>query len=303
MSLVPSVEPSMTEATLALLYRLANVVIGGSALAIAVLIVLRVTRQSTTRREPLGIAFCLVFLALGVRAIARVGLEETAIGATALSTLALVDGLAAAALVGFLILHRRYGAFVESAHIVREYATEYAAKDREARALAQVNEELRRLDELKSEFLAMVSHELRTPLTAIIGYSRLLMRQVYGPLSPKQLEQQEAIFPSAQRLTDLINDLLDVSRLEAGRVEISPRPTDARQTVQQVMAVVAPAARAKEIQIVPSFPTEFPLVHADPTRLQQILVNLVGNAVKFTGTGGTVRISGGRHRTSVWIAV
>src|SRR5437870_13058629 len=107
----------MIEATLALLYRLANVVIGGAALAIAVLVVLRVTRQSTTRREPLGIAFCLVFLALGVRAIARVVLEETAIGASALSTLARVDGLPAAAPGGFLILHRRYCVFVESAHI------------------------------------------------------------------------------------------------------------------------------------------------------------------------------------------
>src|SRR5436309_15077338 len=147
----------MTEATLASLYRLANVVIGGAALAIAVLVALRVTRQSTTRREPMGIVFCLVFLALGVRAIVRVGLEETAIGAASLSTLVLVDGLASAALVGFLVLHRRYGVFVESAHIVREYATEYAAKDREARALAQGNEELRRLDELKAELLALGS--------------------------------------------------------------------------------------------------------------------------------------------------
>ena len=293
----------MTEATLALLYRLANVVIGGAALAIAVLVVLRVTRQSTTRREPLGVAFCLVFLALGVRAIVRVGLQETAIGASSLSTLVLVDGLAAAALVGFLVLHRRYGVFVESAHIVREYATEYAAKDREARALAQVNEELRRLDELKSEFLAMVSHELRTPLTAIIGYSRLLMRQVYGPLSPKQLEQQAAIFRSAQRLTDLINDLLDVSRLEAGRIEIQPRPTDVHQATEQVLSVVRVAAQAKQIRISNELSSALPPVLADPTRIHQILVNLIGNAVKFTPSAGAVRVYGGVHKEQVWIAV
>src|SRR5687767_628716 len=212
---------SMIEATVASLYRLVNVVIGASALAVATLVALRVTRESTSRREPLGIAFCLVFLALGVRALLRVTIEEPATTVSSAATILVADGLAAAALVGFLLLHRRYGVFVENAHIVREFETEYAAKDREARALAQVNEELRRLDELKSEFLAMVSHELRTPLTAIIGYSRLLMRQVYGPLSPKQLEQQEAIFRSAQRLSDLINDLLDVSRLEAGRVELN----------------------------------------------------------------------------------
>src|SRR5262249_60194722 len=107
-------------------------------------------------------------------------------------TIVPVGRLAAGAAVAFLALHRRYAIFIETADMVREYETGYAAKDREARALAQVNEELRRLDELKSEFLAMVSHELRTPLTAIVGYSRLLMRQVHGPPPAKQLEPPEA---------------------------------------------------------------------------------------------------------------
>ncbi len=291
----------MTDASAAIVYRLVNVVIGGTSLAVAALVALRVTRNPTGRREPLGIAFCLVFLALGVRALTRVAADESTI-APALSVL-VADALTAAVLVGFLLLHRRYGLFVESAHIVREYATEYAAKDREARALAQVNEELRRLDELKSEFLAMVSHELRTPLTAIIGYSRLLMRQVYGPLTAKQIEQQEAIFRSAQRLTDLINDLLDVSRLEAGRIEIQPRATDARLTAEQVISVVRVAAQAKQIRITNDLPADLPPALADPTRLHQILVNLVGNAVKFTPPGGAVRVHGDVHKEQLWIAV
>jgi signal transduction histidine kinase len=143
--------------------------------------------------------------------------------------LVVADALLAAATLAFLGLYPRYGVFIDSA----EMRDEYAQKEREARALAQVNAELRRLDELKSEFLAMVSHELRTPLTAIIGYSRLLMRQVHGRLSPKQLEHQEAIYRGAQRLSDLINDLLDVSRLEAGRIELAPRPTDVALIVEQ----------------------------------------------------------------------
>ena len=291
-------------ATLTLLYRLANVVIAGSALAVAALIVYRAAHRAPTRREPFGIAFALVFLAVGVRAAVRIGVENQMVAASSLSvTILVADGLAASALVGFLFLHRRYGVFVETADMVREYETEYAAKDREARALAQVNEELRRLDELKSEFLAMVSHELRTPLTAIIGYSRLLMRQVYGPLTPKQLEHQDAIFRSAQRLADLINDLLDVSRLEAGRVEIRPRPTTAHQVSEQVMSVVRVAAQAKQIAITSELPPDLPAVLADPTRFHQILVNLVGNAVKFTPPGGSVRIYGGVHKEQVWIAV
>jgi len=291
----------MTDTTAAFVYRVANVVIGGSALAVAALVALRVIRHWPTRREPIGVAFCLVFLALSVRGLVRVAVDESTVAPS--MAILVADALTAAILACFLLLHRRYGLFVSSAHIVHEYATVYAAKDREARALAQVNEELRRLDELKSEFLAMVSHELRTPLTAIIGYSRLLMRQVYGPLTPKQIEQQEAIFRSAQRLTDLINDLLDVSRLEAGRIEIQPRPTDARHAAEQVISVVRVAAQAKQIRITNDLPADLPPALADPTRLHQILVNLVGNAVKFTPPGGAVRVHGDVHKEQLWIAV
>jgi signal transduction histidine kinase len=209
------------------------------------------------------------------------------------------DVLLAAATVAFLALYPRYGVFIDSA----EMRDEYAQKEREARALAQVNAELRRLDELKSEFLAMVSHELRTPLTAIIGYSRLMMRQVHGRLTPKQLEHQEAIFRGAQRLSDLINDLLDVSRLEAGRIELAPRPTDVPLIVEQAATVVAVAAQARQIRITSDFPPDMTAAQADPTRLQQILVNLIGNAVKFSTPGGSVRVTGGRHRDQIWVAV
>src|SRR5262249_37976412 len=213
------------------------------------------------------------------------------------------DVLAAGAAVAFLALHRRYALFIESADMVHEYETEYAAKEREARALAQVNEELRRLDELKSEFLAMVSHELRTPLTAIVGYSRLLLRQAHGTLTPKQLEHQEAIFRGAQRLNDLINDLLDVSRLEAGRLELTPRSVELRHIVEQVSTVVTAAAQARRIRVRTLLPPDLPAVQADPSRLQQILVNLVGNAVKFSTPDGEVRILAGRQRDQVWVAV
>jgi signal transduction histidine kinase/ActR/RegA family two-component response regulator len=288
----------MPEATLELLHGVGNAIIAATALAVAVVIALRISEQSRVRREPLGIAFCLVFLAVGIA-----GLLRASMGPSSSSAVVVTEWLTASAIMGFLLLHRRYGVFVESAHRVREFETEYAANEREARALAQVNEELRRLDELKSEFLAMVSHELRTPLTAIIGYSRLLMRQVYGPLSSKQLEHQEAIFRSAQRLTDLINDLLDVSQLEAGRVEIQPRPTDVQQVVEQVAAVVRVSAHSKQIRIASELPADLPAVVADPTRLHQILVNLLGNAVKFTPTGGSVRVYGGTHKDQVWTAV
>ena len=221
---------------------MANVVLAVSALGVATLIVVTIGRRHAWRPEPLGVVFCLVFLAIGVRAAVAVWSGSS----VAVSPAQVIfDWLAAAAAVAFLTLHGRYGVLIDNAEMVRGYAE----KDREARALAQVNEELRRLDELKSEFLAMVSHELRTPLTAIVGYSRLLLRQAHGTLTPKQLEHQEAIFRGAQRLNDLINDLLDVSRLEAGRIELTPRSLDLHQVVEQVGTVVTAAAQARRIHV------------------------------------------------------
>ena len=288
-----------------LLFRLANTVLAAASLAIAGLIVAAISRRSTRNLEPLGLAFLAIFLAIGLRSSVRALAPGTGdlTGAGPVALYLAVDWLGALAAVAFLALRRRYGIFIESATIVREYEHEYAEKEREARSLAQINEELRRLDELKSEFLAMVSHELRTPLTAIVGYSRLLLRQVHGPLNAKQSEHQEAIFRSAQRLTDLINELLDVSRLESGRVELTPRPTDARLIADQAIAVIAVAAQAKRITVMNSVSGETPPVQADPERLQQILVNLLSNAVKFTPDGGSVTVSTGRHKDQVWISV
>ena len=249
-----------------ILLRTANAVLAAASLSVAALIVVAITRRTSRNLEPLGLAFLAVFLVVGLRATVRavVGVPDSSEHVGLYVT---VDSLGALAAVGFLALRRRYGIFIESASLVREYEHEFAEKAREARSLAQINEELRRLDELKSEFLAMVSHELRTPLTAIVGYSRLLLRQVHGPLTPKQTEHQEAIFRSAQRLTDLINELLDVSRLESGRVELSPVPTNARMVVDQSLAVVTVAAQAKRIAVVNASGPDTPAVHADPKRL------------------------------------
>jgi signal transduction histidine kinase/ActR/RegA family two-component response regulator len=287
---------SMSPAVADGLDRAANAVLGSAVLGIAGLITIAIRRRPARALEPLGVLFCVVLLAIGLRTWVHV-LGPPAEGVN--SAMVIADWIAACSALAFLALHRRYGLFVGSADIARDYEM----KEREARALVQVNEELRRLDQLKSEFLAMVSHELRTPLTAIIGYSRLLMRQVHGTLSPKQVEHQEAIFRSAQRLTELINELLDVSRLEAGRVELAPRPTSVRHIADQAIAVVGVAAQAKQIRLENAVSADLPLVNADPTRLQQVLVNLVGNGVKFTPAGGRVTLSAGAHGDQVWLAV
>jgi signal transduction histidine kinase/ActR/RegA family two-component response regulator len=289
----------MSPHTTELLYRLANVTLAMASLFVAALIGRGMLLRGPRRPGPLAVAFCALFVSVALRAAVRAGNP----GPEITTLIVTVDWTTALATLAFLLLRRRYAVFLEDAETVREYETGYAEKEREARGLAQVNDELRRLDELKSEFLAMVSHELRTPLTAIVGYSRLLMRQVHGPLTTKQLEHQEAIFRGAQRLTNLINDLLDVSRLEAGRIELQPRPTDLKRATDQVIGVVSVAARGKQLSIINAIPPDLPRARVDPSRLQQILANLLGNAVKFTPSGGTVRVQGGRHGEQVWIAV
>src|SRR5262245_49486702 len=289
--------------TLDVLYRCANVLVAAVAFIVAALIVVEVRRRPARRREPLGVVLAVLLIAVGLRAAVRVNDSFGMARADLNLTVVVIDWISACAMLALLALRRRYPLFVETAEIMREYETGYAEKAREARTLAQINEELRRLDELKSQFLAMVSHELRTPLTAIIGYSRLLIRQVHGTLTGKQLEQQEAIFRGAMRLSDLINDLLDASRLEAGRVEVHARPTDVRQTADQVIAVVRAAAHAKQIRLTNDLAGDLPPVLADPSRLHQILANLVSNAVKVTRPGGSVRVSGGAQNEQVWIAV
>src|SRR3989442_10743662 len=139
-----------------LIYRLANVVLSVSALVVGALIVIEISRGPTARREPLGMAIALVFVAIGGRAAVRAVLEPVlAAPPGSFATIVAVDLLAAGAAVAFLALHRRYAVFIESADMVREYETEYAAKEPEARAVGQGNEEVRRLGELQKQFLAM----------------------------------------------------------------------------------------------------------------------------------------------------
>src|SRR5262245_28349128 len=143
------------------LYCFANLILAASALGVAALIVGTLHRRVSRRVEPLG----LVFVAIGLLTVVRVwAIPTLPADPSVAATLIVVDAIAAGVVVTALLQRRRYGVFIETAGLVQEYETGYAQKAREARALAQVNEELRRLDQLKSEFLAMVSHELRTPL-------------------------------------------------------------------------------------------------------------------------------------------
>jgi signal transduction histidine kinase len=146
----------------------------------------------------------------------------------------------------------------------------------------------------KSEFLANMSHELRTPLNAVIGFTEALLLNFAGPLTPKQTEYLGDIHRSGGHLLSLIEDILDLSKIEAGRVELAEKVIELRALVAACLPFVGERAKAKQLTLSTEIAADLPLLVADPLRLKQVLVNLLSNAVKFTPRGGSVVIRAGR---------
>ena len=162
-------------------------------------------------------------------------------------------------------------------------------KERSAE-LEHLSFELARANRAKSEFLANVSHELRTPLAAIVGFVDLLRDGSYGELSPRMIGPVERIQASAEHLQALVDQVLDLARLSAGRLDVHREPLSLRAFVIDVASEVEPLVIEKGLALAIQVPTTLPRISTDPTHLRQILVNLLGNAVKFTPTGSiTVR--------------
>ncbi|HEY8061164.1 MAG TPA: ATP-binding protein [Gemmatimonadales bacterium] len=163
---------------------------------------------------------------------------------------------------------------------------------RNERMLAAKNKELQRVTQLKSEFLANMSHELRTPLNAVIGFSDLLLTEGLGPLEAQQREFLEAILRNGQHLLGLINSVLDLSKIEAGRMALSLTPFDVREAITGAVADTASLRTAKNQECVIDLAENNSLeVAADGTRIRQVLFNLLSNASKFTPDGGRITVS------------
>jgi signal transduction histidine kinase/CheY-like chemotaxis protein/PAS domain-containing protein len=147
-------------------------------------------------------------------------------------------------------------------------------------------EKLRELDKLKSQFLANMSHELRTPLNSIIGFSRVIMKGIDGPVSELQSQDLTAIHNSGQHLLKLINDVLDISKIEAGKMELSfDDHTNIADLVISAMSTAVGLTKDKPIKLERVIPENLPLASADPTRVRQVLINFLSNAAKFTEEG------------------
>jgi signal transduction histidine kinase len=174
----------------------------------------------------------------------------------------------------------------------------------------RMNDELRRLyTELeaasrhKSEFLANMSHELRTPLNAIIGFSQVLRDEMVGPVNPKQAEYLDDITSSGNHLLSLINDVLDLSKVEAGQVELEVHPFSLREALERGIVMLRERATEDGVRVAFAADPEVDVVDGDERRIKQVIFNLLSNAVKFTPAGGEVDVSATRVNGEVRVSV
>jgi PAS domain S-box-containing protein len=151
--------------------------------------------------------------------------------------------------------------------------------------LLQAKDAAESADRLKSAFLATMSHELRTPLNSIIGFTGIVLQGLAGPLNDEQKKQLGMVQNSSRHLLALINDVLDISKIEAGQLEIQCSPFSFPEVLRKAVAVVTPLAERKGIALHTEITTDIPTILGDPRRTEQILLNLLGNAVKFTDQG------------------
>ncbi len=188
---------------------------------------------------------------------------------------------------GFLlgrVIHRKRDSFLQEQLQINQ-------------ALENQNKEIQEVNRLKNEFLASMSHELRTPLNAIIGFSELLYDQSLGPLNKKQRESLEDIINSSKLLLEIISDLLDLAKVESGKMAFNPQPVNLEGLGREVLANVEMLYKKKRINLVADFEPKLGTVYLDPARLTQVMYNLLSNAHKFTPEFGSVEVRVKRDRS------
>jgi len=187
-------------------------------------------------------------------------------------------------------IHDKSGKVVESRTIVTDINKRKLAEE----AMKKAKQEADEASQTKSRFLAHMSHELRTPLNAIIGFSDSIRQKTFGEIGNEKYEEYVGnIHESGEHLLDLINDILDVSAIEAGRLELNESAVDIREASSASFRLVNARAEQGDVVLKNELTSDLPRIYADERRIKQILVNLLVNAVKFTPPGGTVTLGGG----------
>jgi signal transduction histidine kinase len=197
--------------------------------------------------------------------------------------------------IGVLAVTRKTpGAFEpETVRLLSSFATQSALAIQNARLFREIEDKSRQLEaasQHKSEFLANMSHELRTPLNAIIGFSEVLTERMFGELNEKQEEYLKDIHASGQHLLSLINDILDLSKIEAGRMELELADFDLPQAIDNALTLIRERAGRRGIALHQSVEEHLGEIRGDERKVKQVLLNLLSNALKFTPEGGRVEL-------------
>ena len=203
-------------------------------------------------------------------------------------------------LLGGLAVNReRAGDFApEVVELLKTFASQSALAIQNARLFREIEVKSRELETAsrhKSEFLANMSHELRTPLNAIIGFSEVLAERMFGEINDKQAEYLSDILESGRHLLSLINDILDLSKIEAGRMELEAAEFDLPGAIENTLILVRERAQRREIRLGRTLDERLGKIHADERKVKQVLLNLLSNALKFTPEGGRIEVKAALH--------
>jgi len=201
-------------------------------------------------------------------------------------------------LVGGLVVNRKTpGEFAPDViELLRTFATQSALAIQNARLFQEIEEKSRQLEVAnrhKSEFLASMSHELRTPLNAVIGFSEVLLERMFGEINDKQDEYLQDILSSGRHLLSLINDILDLAKIEAGRMELEVIDFHLPQAIDNAITLVRERAARRAITLAIEIDPRLGEIKGDERKVKQVLLNLLSNAIKFTPEGGHVGVQAG----------
>ncbi len=237
--------------------------------------------EATARRRPVQIPD----LSVGPPSAARDILERS--GYRAVLAVPLLHG---ASIIGALVVRRaKPGVFTAATiDLLQTFAAHSVIAMQNARLFSELSEKGRQLElasQHKSQFLANMSHELRTPLNAVLGYTELMLDDIYGPVPEKAREVLDRVQFNGRHLLGLINDVLDLSKIEAGQIVLNIEPFDMTSLIQAAVASVESLAKGKPIELRAVVDPGLPIGRGDSQRLHQVVVNLVGNAIKFTAEG------------------
>jgi signal transduction histidine kinase len=194
----------------------------------------------------------------------------------------------------------------EIVELLKTFATQSALAIQNARLFREIEQKSRELEAAsrhKSEFLANMSHELRTPLNAVIGFSEVLSERMFGDLNEKQDEYLKDIHASGQHLLSLINDILDLSKIEAGRMELELTDFDLPMTIDNALMLIRERAARRSIALNTAVDERVGQVHADERKIRQVLLNLLSNAIKFTPEGGRIHVEARSVNESIEVSV